>query len=124
MRRVNPSVPGRAAGPGLALVLVAAPVCAQTPQAPPTQPPAQAANRADGFDVERLFATSCGWCHQDGGRAEGRGPKLAGTDKTDEYIANRIRNGRPPGMPAFGRSFNDAQIQAMVAYIRGLQDAR
>ena len=61
--------------------------------------------------VERLFATSCGWCHQGGGRVAGRGPKLAGTDKPDEFIIRQIRQGKPPGMPAF-KSFNDGQIRA------------
>jgi mono/diheme cytochrome c family protein len=74
------------------------------------------------MDGEMIFATSCGWCHQSGGRAQGRGPKLAGTDKTDEFIVNRIKNGKMPGMPAFGRSFSDEQIHAIVAYIRGLSD--
>jgi len=75
-----------------------------------------------GLNVQQLFATSCGWCHQSGGRAAGRGPKLAGTDKSDEFIINQIKKGKPPGMPSFGNSFNDAQIQAIVGYIRDLKD--
>jgi mono/diheme cytochrome c family protein len=75
-----------------------------------------------GLNVRQLFATSCGWCHQNGGRAEGRGPKLAGTDKSDEFIINQIKKGKPPGMPSFGGSFNDAQIHAIVSYIRELKD--
>ena len=71
----------------------------------------------------KLFATSCGWCHQSGGRVEGRGPKLAGSEKSDEFIINRIKNGKSPGMPAFGRSFNDDQIKTILGYIRGLQAA-
>jgi mono/diheme cytochrome c family protein len=74
------------------------------------------------LNVQQLFATSCGWCHQSGGRSEGRGPKLAGTDKSDEYIVNQIKKGKPPGMPSFGGSFNDAQINAILAYIRNLKD--
>ena len=72
--------------------------------------------------ITRLFATSCGWCHQGGGRVAGRGPKLAGTDKSDDFIIKQIKQGKPPGMPAFGKSFNDDQIQAIVAYIRSLPD--
>lgn len=74
------------------------------------------------LNVEQLFATSCGFCHQNGGRAAGRGPKLAGTDKSDDYIINQIKNGKFPGMPAFGGSFNDTQIHAIVGYIRRLKD--
>ena len=72
--------------------------------------------------VSRLFATSCGWCHQGGGRVAGRGPKLAGTDKSDDFITRQIRQGKPPGMPAFGKSFNDDQIRAIIAYIRALPE--
>jgi mono/diheme cytochrome c family protein len=70
----------------------------------------------------QLFATSCGFCHQDGGRAAGRGPKLAGTDRPDEYLLNRIRVGKEGAMPAYGRAFNDSQLRALVAYIRSLKD--
>ncbi|WP_046865882.1 c-type cytochrome [Microvirga massiliensis] len=99
------------AGCSLVLVLFTSAAPAQTAQPSP-----------GGIDGEKVFATSCGWCHQSGGRAQGRGPKLAGTDKSDEFIINRIKNGKTPGMPAFGRSFSDEQIQAIVAYIRGLSD--
>lgn len=98
-----------------ALALTMSPACAQTQ-------PAQSDQQTASFDVGRLFATSCGWCHQNGGRSEGRGPKLAGTDKSDEYIINQIKKGKPPGMPSFGAAFNDTQIHAILAYIRGLKD--
>ena len=69
-----------------------------------------------------MFATSCGWCHAKGGKAEGRGPKLAGTTKSDEFLIERIKKGKSPGMPAFGRAFSDGQIIAILAYIRSLDD--
>ena len=81
-----------------------------------------ATEQSAGIDVKQLFATSCGWCHQNGGRSPGRGPKLAGTDKSDEHIINQIKKGKPPGMPAFGNNFSDEQIRAIVAYIRNLDD--
>jgi mono/diheme cytochrome c family protein len=89
---------------------------AASAQAPP-------GDNTSTIDPVALFATSCGWCHQSGGRVEGRGPKLAGSDKSDEFIVNRIKNGKSPGMPAFGRSFNDDQIKTILGYIRGLQAA-
>ena len=99
-----------ACGLAAAAALAAGSACAQTGE------------QTTSLDVRQLFATSCGWCHQNGGRAEGRGPKLAGTDKSDTYIVNQIKNGKPPGMPAFGGSFNDTQISAILAYIRDLKD--
>ena len=92
------------------------PAAQTTPPAPPHPAPAVDPN------ISRLFATSCGWCHQGGGRVAGRGPKLAGTDKSDEFIIRQIKQGKPPGMPAFGKSFNDDQIQAIVGYIRALPE--
>ncbi len=71
---------------------------------------------------EQIFASTCGFCHQNGGRAAGRGPKLAGTDRPDEYLLNRIRVGKEGAMPAYGRAFSEAQLRAIVAYIRSLKD--
>ena len=39
-------------------------------------------------------------------------------DETDEWIADRIRNGFK-GMPRFGGILNDAQITQIVEYLRG-----
>lgn len=89
-------------------------------QTPPSSGPPQASET--DIDGETMFATSCGWCHQQGGRAAGRGPKLAGSTKSDEYIIERIKKGKPPGMPAFGRAFSEGQIIAILAYIRSLED--
>jgi mono/diheme cytochrome c family protein len=70
--------------------------------------------------AEKLFATSCGWCHSEGGREAGKGPKLAGTQRSDEFIVDRIKHGKPGQMPGFAASLNDEQIAALVRYIRGL----
>jgi mono/diheme cytochrome c family protein len=73
------------------------------------------------IDGAQLFATMCGWCHQSGGRAVGRGPKLAGTRQSDTSIINRIKTGKPGAMPAYDGVFTDEQIRTIVAYIRGLE---
>jgi mono/diheme cytochrome c family protein len=86
-----------------------------SPQAPPE------ASSSD-IDGQQMFATTCGFCHQDGGRAAGRGPKLSNSERSDEYIIKRIRNGKAGAMPAFGSVFSDGQIIAILAYIRGLDD--
>jgi mono/diheme cytochrome c family protein len=103
------------------LVSVTLVLAALLPAAAQDQPSSSPAGPGE-MNVARLFATSCGWCHQSGGRTAGRGPKLAGIERTDEEIIRQIRNGKPPGMPAFGKSFNDEQISAIVAYIRSLKD--
>jgi len=77
--------------------------------------------RPTDFDVNQLFASSCGWCHLKAGRGAGKGPKLAGTQLTDREIIARVRNGKPGQMPAFGSAFNDEQLKAIVGYIRDLK---
>jgi mono/diheme cytochrome c family protein len=100
-----------------ALVLSVA--CGSAQQSAPSRPAEASPSDIDG---PTLFASVCGFCHQDGGRTEGRGPKLAGTKRSDEFILNRIRNGKPGSMPAFGGAFSEGQIIAILAYIRTLED--
>ena len=82
----------------------------------------QAEASPNDIDGQQMFATTCGYCHQDGGRAAGRGPKLSKSERSDEYIIERIRKGKTGAMPAFGAVFSDGQIIAILAYIRGLDD--
>jgi len=84
--------------------------------------PAQADASPNDIDGQQMFATTCGFCHQDGGRAAGRGPKLSKTERSDEFIIERIKKGKMGAMPAFGSVFSDGQIIAILAYIRGLDD--
>jgi mono/diheme cytochrome c family protein len=94
----------------------------KTETAKPAEAPAgSAAGAAGDFSVEQLFATTCGWCHLKGGRVAGKGPQLMDTERTDAEIVNRIRNGKQGQMPAFGSTFNEEQLKAIVAYIRGLK---
>jgi mono/diheme cytochrome c family protein len=86
----------------------------------PGQQPADASS--SDIDGETMFATSCGFCHEQGGRVPGKGPKLQGTQRTDEFIINRIKTGKLGSMPAFGGAFTDGQIMAILAYIRGLEE--
>lgn len=92
--------------------LSASGAAAQTPPAPGAK---------STLDVPQLFATTCGWCHSDGGRAAGKGPQLMGTKRSDDFIRNRIRNGKLGAMPAFGSQFSDADLNAIIAYIRNLK---
>jgi len=90
----------------------AVPVLAQSaPEAPDNTP----------FDVAQLFATTCGWCHSDGGRAVGKGPQLMNSQRSDDFIRNRIKNGKQGAMPAFGTAFSDTQIDQIIQYIRKLK---
>ena len=90
-------------------------------QAADTGTPAPAAATAPAFSVKNTFRNICGFCHENYGRKAGKGPQLMGTDKTDEQIFNRIKNGKPGRMAAFGGNFTDDQIRQIVAFIRALR---
>jgi len=99
----------------LAMTLSGAVASAQAPTAP------QAAAVPGAEEGAQLFASTCGFCHQGGGRAPGRGPTLAGTERSDEFILNRIKVGKEGAMPGYGRAFSDQQLKALIAYIRSLK---
>jgi mono/diheme cytochrome c family protein len=101
----------------LAVVLAASLTCATLAQAQFTT---AAPNNAP-LDVGQLFATTCGWCHSDGGRAAGKGPQLMDTKRDDDFMRNRIKNGKPGAMPVFSTMFSDAQIDDIIKYIRELK---
>lgn len=71
--------------------------------------------------VRKMFATNCSWCHGDFGKKAGKGPKLAGTSMTEKQVHDRIANGAPGGaMPSYKKLLTEEQINALVAYIKGL----
>jgi mono/diheme cytochrome c family protein len=82
---------------------------------------AQQAATQSKLNVQQLFASTCGWCHSDGGRAAGRGPQLMNTKRSDDFIRFRIQHGKEGAMPAFGSTFSDADINAIIKYIRALK---
>jgi mono/diheme cytochrome c family protein len=119
----------RYAAPTLPVALLAAALVASLPGKSPAEEPEKptggdAAKTEDEqpqeVNGETLFATSCGWCHQQGGRVAGRGPKLAGSKRDDAYIVNRIKYGKQGAMPSFEKTFNDFQIVSILQYIRSL----
>jgi mono/diheme cytochrome c family protein len=83
--------------------------------------PASPAPDNGTFDVEQLFAGTCGFCHSNGGRAAGKGPQLMNSPRDDDFLRDRIKNGKEGAMPGFAGAFTDAQIEQMVKYIRALK---
>ena len=102
----------RALGAAAVLAALAAPAAADDQPAAPAK---------STLDVDQLFATICGFCHANGGRAAGKGPQLMNTARSDDFIRNRIKNGKEGAMPAFGKTFSDADIDQIIAYIRALK---
>ena len=92
-----------------------------SPAAAPAEPPKDAPGGAPPFSVKNTFRNICGFCHENYGRKAGKGPQLMGTQLTDQQIFDRIKNGKPGRMAAFGGSFTDDQIRQIVVFIRGLR---
>jgi hypothetical protein len=59
----------------------AAPLSAQQATAPDNAP----------LNVDQLFATTCGWCHSDGGRVAGKGPQLMNSPRDLTHPDKRVR---------------------------------
>jgi cytochrome c oxidase subunit 2 len=65
---------------------------------------------------EQTFAAACAPCH--GARGEGLiGPPLRGKPLDAAQITLLVRNGRG-AMPPVGRNWNEAQLRALVRYVR------
>ena len=73
------------------------------------------------LDVKATFRTICSYCHQDMGRKPGKAPQLMNSERTDEFIFNRIKNGKPGQMAAFGSAFSDDDIRRIIVFIRSLK---
>ena len=122
--------------------LLAAAALAQQPQSAqePARAgaPASAQQRSDGAasdshgfvsatrfgqrEGSQLFAATCAGCHMPDGRgAEGAGryPALAGNEKLEnaDYPVSVVLNGLR-GMPGFATQMDDAQVAAVVNYVR------
>jgi mono/diheme cytochrome c family protein len=102
--------------------LLTASFAQQSNSAGASNPLPQAEASPDDIEGGKMFATTCGFCHQEGGRHAGRGPKLSKSERSDEYIVERIKKGKVGAMPAYGSVFSDGQIIGILAYIRGLDD--
>jgi len=43
------------------------------------------------------------------------------TKRDDEFLRNRIKNGKVGSMPGFGSAFSDVQINQIIKYIHELK---
>jgi mono/diheme cytochrome c family protein len=71
-----------------------------------------------GYD---LFDHSCAQCHGDGARGD-EGPSLHNLAKSNARITTIIKRGVKGEMPSFAKKFSDADVQALIAYLRTLKD--
>ena len=69
----------------------------------------------------RLFEHNCTHCHGEDARGD-EGPDLHGLHKSDARLTTIIKGGIKGEMPAFGKKFNDQDVQALIAYLRTLKE--
>ena len=75
---------------------------------------------APAVDGRTLFLKNCAHCH--GADAHGdEGPDLHNLGLSDEWITNRIRNGKPGQMTAFAGKLQASEITALVGYVQTLK---
>jgi mono/diheme cytochrome c family protein len=68
-----------------------------------------------------LFDRNCAHCHGDDAHGD-EGPSLYDLSKSDTRIAKNIKEGIKGEMPKFSTKLNDADVQALIAYLRTLKD--
>ena len=75
-------------------------------------------------DAERgytLFEKNCAHCHGEDARGD-EGPDLHNLRLSDARIAKRITEGLKGEMPSFAKKFNDADVKALIAFLRSLKN--
>jgi mono/diheme cytochrome c family protein len=107
---------------GLALVLRPGEAVAALPEAPASvvaaaapPPTSEPAKQGAG-----LFGRNCAHCHGDDAKGD-EGPSLYDLTKSDERITRILKEGIKGEMPKFGSKFSDADIQALIAFLRTLK---
>jgi cytochrome c oxidase cbb3-type subunit 3 len=73
---------------------------------------------------KKIFAERCVACHGPDAKG-GIGPDLTRADykfgKTEAAIIESVSNGRPAGMPGFGKELNHEQLEGLVQYLLSLK---
>ena len=68
----------------------------------------------------QLYLMNCAHCHAPDATGD-EGPDLHGVKKSDARIASVIKNGVKGEMPRFGSKLNNADVSALIAFIRSLK---
>jgi len=79
-----------------------------------------AAPNTGAINSRTLFLRNCAHCHGASARGDD-GPDLHDLGLTDDWIANRIRKGKPGEMTAFAGKLQPAEIAALVTYVQTLK---
>jgi mono/diheme cytochrome c family protein len=69
----------------------------------------------------KLFLMNCAHCHGQDARGD-EGPDLHGVTKSDARMTAMIKNGIKGEMPKFGAKLTDAEVQALIVFVRSLKE--
>jgi mono/diheme cytochrome c family protein len=89
----------------------------------PIPAPASIASGAETAMVDsghQLFLLNCAHCHGQDATGD-ECPNLHGVKKSDARITAMIKNGVKGEMPKFGSKLTDADVHALIAFIRSLK---
>jgi mono/diheme cytochrome c family protein len=67
------------------------------------------------------YDMSCSHCHGDAASGDDDGPDLHNLSISNARMAVAIKKGIKGQMPNFAKKYDDAQIKALVSYLRTLQ---
>ena len=100
-------------------VLLAPGLAGSAENLPPDQktmamPTPDGITNAEKNKARAIFAAQCSWCHGNYGLTADKGPRLAGTQMTEQEVEERIRDGKAGYMPSFRKFLNDEQIALMA----------
>jgi len=93
-----------------------------SPSWPGTDPSSTASGspRAKIEQGQALFSRNCAHCHGEDARGD-EGPDLHDVKKSDARIRQIITQGIKGEMPKFNTKFSNAEVEALIAYLRTLK---
>jgi len=95
---------------------------AHSHELPPYVAPAAIAGLAPDVLLARgrkLYFGNCAHCHGEDAHGD-EGPDLHDVEVSDRRIATVVKRGIKGEMPTFGKKLNDADIAALITYVRTL----
>jgi cytochrome c553 len=90
---------------------------APTTSAAPETTPAPTTTQAAAFDAATAYLRRCGGCHGAEGTAQGAQTLVGVGELPESYVLETVMIGGG-GMPSFGEWLDQAEIDAIVAYVR------
>ena len=105
----------------IAVVACVSAACAVRGGAPANSDGENSLRGGAAAEGRRLFLQNCAHCHGDDARGD-EGPSLYELRKSDDRINKIVREGIKGEMPAFKNKLNEANVAALIAFLRTLKE--